>query len=227
MDRQQTQKTRTMVDLFISEYVLGKLRSQDVSFQTFLATNFEWNGFCLELEEIADREACSRDALIYDSMTDTQRRNIGVLFKESPETEHVSHDNYLDDLIKRSQPYKEFQQILPYLTKDEREALLKQLTHKIVDSLPSDEQSKYSPFTVKRYMLNLGFVQMARGVSYQPACEVILKYPALFRGIPQVVDRIVDRYIEEKVMSTPADKTKETLTTLRREIRGMYKELDI
>ena len=228
MDEQLQNGIRKAVDLYSGHFYWRSCKKQEsLGFWDFVKSLKGRHAlFRKELSNFAIKNGYLESELILQAMTEKQKHDLGGKFFDSFDEEFSSYkreeNEGIEKIVLSSPELQEFRKtIQPYLDKDSNIRILAKFAKTLYEQMTDEQKKDYSEKKVFFTILNIGFLRIPR-VSHRAACDFIVKYPALFRDEQEVVDSMVERFVDEELSSTPINQTKNKTGELRDYVRNLY-----
>jgi hypothetical protein len=197
-----------------------------VDFREFIS-NSKYESIKETLEENLGGNYDNLEQLIYDNLTEEQKKRVGGIFRRDvAEFFEGSFFSKEADVIERRvvnvREYDGYMDTKDFLNEDQRDRLASRVAGKLYEKLDESEKKLVNERTIKKYLLNIGFIRSKRS-SHKNALAFIIEYPALFRDEDDVVSHILGRYIDEELTKTSIEETSRKISSLRNEVRNLYR----
>jgi hypothetical protein len=111
--------------------------------------------------------------------------------------------------------------IQPFLTREQNERLVNALAPFLYAKLSDQAKKELTERMIVTKSLNLGYIRLPRA-SHRLAYDFIVKYPALFRHETEVLECMVERFIDEELSTTPIRETEQKIRELKGELKRIY-----
>lgn len=183
----------------------------------------------LELTVKSNGSYDNLEQLIFDNLSKEQKTRIGGLFHVDTREfidrgEITKKANLLEKYIQKSEEVKGYVEVKDYLNDEQKERLASKLSTMLYNQLDDDEKKLVDEKTIKRYLLNIGFIRMHRP-THRKAIDFIKQYPSLFENEDDVVFHILERYVDEELTNTPITQTQQRINELKHEVRELYRSI--
>ncbi len=168
----------------------------------------------------------SLEDFVFDHLSDEQKNRIGGLLRYRTSLGNLLVEKQsiiIDNIIRNTDEFKGYIEVKDFL--EDRERLAERISLLLYDKLSDKEKKIIDKNTVKKYLLNIGFIKMKR-LSHAKAIDFITHYPALFRDEKEVLSGILERYVDDELSKTPVKETKKRIKSLREEIKKIYGSLE-
>lgn len=111
--------------------------------------------------------------------------------------------------------------IQPFLTPEQNLRMITVLASVLYAKLGSEAKRELTERMILRKSLNLGYIRLPRA-SHRQGCDFIVKYPALFKHEAEVLESMVERFVDEELSRTPIEETAEKIQALKKEVEKIY-----
>jgi hypothetical protein len=185
------------------------------------------------LDDLSDERKISKSKLVLEQLDEDQKEEYGAFFRPKKEPEIDDRqvlEQFLDhgviDIIEGTKEYQDLIKVAPnILTKNELQTFGSKIAGIIYEKLSEEQKRDIDINKLTKYCLNVGILRMKR-TSHRAAYDFIKEYQPLFRSESQVLERIVDRYIEDELFRTRPEKTSERIDELKEEIKELYEGIE-
>jgi len=225
-DRSSSQLVR-ILDQFRPYYLQKKLQKKNVKGDSLFFEFIEKNHkeFHNQLNNQCKSEGRAKSDIISSYLSEDQKNIYGPLF-QTTEQEELQYRTKIDKIVSSSKEVKEFRRnIQPFLNPEQNEHFVGKLANLLYNNLDEKEKNNINPFRIKTYILNLGFIRISR-ISRKDAPKFVIKYKSLFRNEQEVLQNIVERYVDEELASTPIEKTSQRIAELKQEVKTLYEGVE-
>ncbi len=202
-------------------------------FDEFIA-NGDYAPLRTAIEAASAQLGYTRNELIFNFLTDKERNIIGPLFHEYDNIDSKTSNTYgaqrdptFEKSLLQSKELQDYRRNLqPYLSKEQNERCAEHIATFLWHKLTPEERGSITPQRIKRHILNLGFVRQPR-CNHREAYKYMVEYAPLFKTETEVLDCILERYVDEELFAvgthlTSAQKTKQRIKELKQEVKTLY-----
>ncbi len=234
MDTQEIQKViGAFEEFYYSEQVHCRCNHEDpseISFRGFMQKP-EYASLFGKIEKAAQESGSSLEELVFSNLDEKQKSRIGALFYRGQG--EVSDDagfflfskkaDIVERAILNTPEYVGYLALKDYILDDkERKRFADKIARKLYDRLSSEQKKLLEEKTIRKYLLNLGFIKSKRP-DHKAAITFMKEYPALFENETSVLFHVLERYVDEELTDTPIEETKEKIRFLKEEAQEIWR----
>ncbi len=195
-------------------------------FRKFRKAHREYEPLLRQIELQAVQGDKSLEMELYEALPDDKKKGIGtLLYDNNGSKPEEAMDRCLLHLIQQSPLYEYYKKIIHHLSAKDRRTFEANLTYAVYQGLDSEQRQRFSLLTVKRHILNLGFIELHRIGSFQNSADFFIQYPSLFKGLEEAMAALAARYVERSILSILNGDAEQTLCCLKRKVTAFYQRL--